>query len=272
MIHIVSRNFLRLLRAGAFNDYEPLEPMSAFKWDVLARMAEQQSLVHFFAQAVNAFQYESSAQLPSVTAQHFRVFSNMAATANEEPAAHAARMHNYFLNRRLKKIHYNERHAIDTSVETLALLDLIVRNIHAALTCETFLSQSIALGTYLRTKGHQVDFVKLETWLRKLGANRIAQLMGSILVVALGFAQDELPFVHRVDRVAHKLLRRTLDADNSTPVSHTQRPVQRIFMHHGPANFRRILHHSLPLFKYAPAEVAGCMLYAVKKLLTDIEE
>lgn len=31
---IITRNFFRLLRSGALNEYEQLEPMSNFKWDL----------------------------------------------------------------------------------------------------------------------------------------------------------------------------------------------------------------------------------------------
>ncbi len=36
---VVQRNFFRLLRSGTFGGHEPVEPMSAYKWNRLYQMA-----------------------------------------------------------------------------------------------------------------------------------------------------------------------------------------------------------------------------------------
>ena len=41
-MNIITRNFFRLLRSGALNEYEPMEPMSAFKWRRLDQMVHAQ--------------------------------------------------------------------------------------------------------------------------------------------------------------------------------------------------------------------------------------
>ena len=47
---IIKRNFFCLLRYGAFNEYEPVEKMSAYKWGVLQRMAQ----AHYVEAIVNS--------------------------------------------------------------------------------------------------------------------------------------------------------------------------------------------------------------------------
>ena len=38
-MNIIKRNFLRLLRLGAFGENEVIEPMSKFKWEVIFHIA-----------------------------------------------------------------------------------------------------------------------------------------------------------------------------------------------------------------------------------------
>lgn len=56
------------------------------------------------------------------------------------------RMNNGFLNRRLASIQENERHAIDTSIETIYLLRIIVSNING------ILANGINLGGIIEMK------------------------------------------------------------------------------------------------------------------------
>lgn len=66
------------------------------------------------------------------------------------------------------------------------------------------------MGQYLRTRGDKVDFIKLESWLRKLHIQRMAQLEGSVLITFFDFEKDEIPFVRRVEKGAYKLTLRSL--------------------------------------------------------------
>lgn len=133
----------------------------------------------------------------------------MLKNVNDVPAGEV-KMNNGFLNRRLSKIQEDERHAIDTSIETIYLLRIIVANVNGMLANGINLRGIIQLGDYLRTRGDKVDFVKLEKWLAKLRIQRIAQLEGSVLIIFFDFEQDEIPFVHHIERGAYKLTLRSL--------------------------------------------------------------
>ena len=39
---VITRNFFRLIRSGSLNEQEPMEPMSAFKWQRLFQMVQTQ--------------------------------------------------------------------------------------------------------------------------------------------------------------------------------------------------------------------------------------
>ena len=54
---IIKRNFLRTLRSGAFNDIEPFEPMSVFKWNKLLTMIVSQNVVPVAIKGMKNCQY-----------------------------------------------------------------------------------------------------------------------------------------------------------------------------------------------------------------------
>ena len=168
-MNFLQRNLFIKLRSENFGTDEELEPMTTFKMQKIAQMMK-----------------------------------NLSDIPEGE-----VRMNNSFLNRRLTKIQDDERHAIDTSIETVYLLRIIVGNVNSILKNGINLKGIIQLGNYLRTKGDKVDFVKLEKWLTRLRIQRIAQLEGSVLITFFDFEKDEIPFVRRVEKGAYKLTLRS---------------------------------------------------------------
>lgn len=112
--------------------------------------------------------------------------------------------------KRRVSIYENERHSIDTSIETLHLLNLIVFNIRQVETNEISIPGIIALGKYLREKGQHVDFVKLEDWIRILNIKKLTSLLASFLVQAFNFEKNEVPFLYSEHKNANELLFNTL--------------------------------------------------------------
>lgn len=149
----LQRNLFAQLRSDNFGAKEELEPMTVFKKKKIAQMMKN---------------------------------------LNAVPAG-AVLMNNNFLNRRLIKIQKEERHSIDTSIETLYLLRLLVSNINGILANGISIRGIIQLGQYLRTRGDKVDFIKLESWLRKLHIQRMAQLEGSVLITFFDFEKTRFP-------------------------------------------------------------------------------
>lgn len=153
-MHIIYRNLFTKLRIDNFQTQERLEPMSRFK--IRKLMAIMKHIA-------------------------------------DMPAGEIA-LSNPILNRRLKKIQREEPHAIDTSIETIYLLRIIVSNVNATMNYGMPVRGIIQLGQYLRSRGDKVDFVKLEHWLAKLHIARLAQLQGSVLTSLLGFQQRRTSF------------------------------------------------------------------------------
>ena len=181
-------------------------------------------------------------------------------------------MHNSFLNRRLTKIQKEEPHVIDTSMETIYLLRLIVSNANAMLSGGISIRGIIQLGLYLRTRGDKVDFVKLDNWLIKLHLQRMAQLEGSVLITFFNFEQDEIPFVKLVERGAYKLTLRSLyyNIKDMEDIKFQQSQVG--FVHTTGGSMRKNLHRSMRFFGYAPIESASNFFNGFFRSLSEIEE
>ncbi len=181
-------------------------------------------------------------------------------------------MHSGFLNKRLIKIQQDEPHTIDTSMETIYLLRLIVSNVNAMYSGGISLRGIIQLGQYLRTRGDKVDFVKLDTWLTKLHIQRMAQLEGSVLIQFFNFEQDEIPFVKMVERGASKLTVRSLYYNIKDMEDIKFQESQVGFVHTTGGTMRKNLRRSMRYFGYAPIETTCNFLNSFFKSLSEIEE
>ena len=226
-MHIIYRNLFTKLRIDNFQTQERLEPMSRFK--IRKLMAIMKHIA-------------------------------------DMPAGEIA-LSNPILNRRLKKIQREEPHAIDTSIETIYLLRIIVSNVNATMNHGMPVRGIIQLGQYLRSRGDKVDFVKLEHWLAKLHIARLAQLQGSVLTSLLGFSKDELPFVKRVERNAVPLTLRSISNIGRDEAQHAGQDNDL-----PPYNTRRLLCRNISYLTYAPMETIGNLLSNFSKSLPKIEE
>lgn len=231
-LDFLQRNLFQKLRAEHFDTKEQLDPMTTFKKQKIAQMMKNLSDI---------------------------------------PSGEVA-MHSGFLNKRLIKIQQDEPHAIDTSMETIYLLRLIVSNVNAMYSGGINLRGIIQLGQYLRTRGDKVDFVKLDTWLTKLHIQRMAQLEGSVLIQFFNFEQDEIPFVKMVERGASKLTVRSLYYNIKDMEDIKFQESQVGFVHTTGGTMRKNLRRSMRYFGYAPIETTCNFLNSFFKSLSEIEE
>lgn len=231
-MYFLQRNLFKKLRAEHFDTKEQLDPMTTFKKQKIAQMMKNLSDI---------------------------------------PSGEVA-MHSGFLNKRLIKIQQDEPHAIDTSMETIYLLRLIVSNVNAMYSGGISLRGIIQLGQYLRTRGDKVDFVKLDTWLTKLHIQRMAQLEGSVLIQFFNFEQDEIPFVKMVERGASKLTVRSLYYNIKDMEDIKFQESQVGFVHTTGGTMRKNLRRSMRYFGYAPIETTCNFLNSFFKSLSEIEE
>lgn len=266
---IIKRNFFRLLRSGALNEYVTLEPMTTFKWNRLFQMAASQNVVTIALKGIKNHQYDTNIHIPQKLILDLQEMTDK----DEQEWFTNPHLSNPTLNKRLKKIRHDERHAIDTSMETLQLLDIIIFNVNHILAKGISVRGIIELGSYLRTRGDKVDFVKLETWLSKLHLQRMAQLQGSILIVVFNFEQDEIPFVENVEREAYPLILRTL---THTEIDTTKewhfREGKAGFVQNNNKVLRRNLRRSMRYINYSPIETSSHFIANLVRSLSEIEE
>lgn len=228
----LQRNIFKKLRADNFNTKEELEPMTTFKKRKIAELMKN---------------------------------------LDEIPAG-KVEMNNKFLNRRLIKIQNDERHAIDTSTETIYLLRTIVCNVNGILANGINPRGIIQLGDYLRRKGDKVDFVKLEKWLRKLHIVRMAQLQGSVLMTFFNFEKDELPFVKHIEPGAYRHTLRSLHYNIKDQEEIKFKQTETGFVHTTGGTMRKNLRRSMRYFAYAPIETTSNFLNKIFKSIAEIEE
>lgn len=275
--NIILRNFFRLMRSGAFGDKSKIESMSPFKWRRLYDMVESQKVVSVFARGINRHQHDEGLNLPDDVVANAKAYIDKhpaPTTTNVMLTLPDASMSNGFLNHRFKKIVDREKHSMDTSVESLGLLQIIVFNVDSMLNRGMSLDGIIRLGQYLRSpSGAKLDDIKIDKWLVSLHLVRMAELQGNILIEMFGFEQDEIPFVHKPDREAYNITVRAVSylAKDTAEEWHF-RQSRSGFVQNNSRILRRNLRRSMRYFVYAPIETTSNFFSGLGHSLSEIEE
>ena len=269
---VIQRNFFRILSSGAFNSQSNIEPMSPFKWRRLMQMVDAQQVIPVFVKGINKHSLDEGLRLPDSIIADIKARMNDNKTLSGK-VPEKVKLSSRLLNHRLKGIIHNELHSIDTSIEALDILKLIVSNSQSMLTRGMDLDGIITLGQYLRTRGDKVDFVKLDAWLSSLMLHPMAELQGNILISVFGFDEDELPFVTKYDQKAYKLtLRSVSDLAKDTAQEWHFKQNSAGFVRNNGAVLRRNLRRSLRSVGYAPLETVSNVANNFVRSLSEIEE
>lgn len=269
---VIQRNFFRILSSGAFNSQSNIEPMSPFKWRRLMQMVDAQQVIPVFVKGINKHSLDEGLRLPDSIIADIKARMNDNRTLSGK-VPEKVKLSSRLLNHRLKGIIHNELHSIDTSIEALDILKLIVSNSQSMLTRGMDLDGIITLGQYLRTRGDKVDFVKLDAWLSSLMLHPMAELQGNILISVFGFDEDELPFVTKYDQKAYKLtLRSVSDLAKDTAQEWHFKQNSAGFVRNNGAVLRRNLRRSLRYVSYAPLETVSNFANNFVRSLSEIEE
>lgn len=276
---IIQRNFFKLIRSGAFNDKSTIEAMSSFKWRRLYEIVMFQNVLDYFVRGVNNNANDKNLNLPAKLIDEIQAKLDLqdekqsSRQEDDKIIGDDAELSNKWLNKRYHKIIYNEMHSIDTSTETLRMLQLIVFNTNAMLNRGINLDAIIRLGQFLRNKGDKVDFLKLEKWLSALHLQRMAQLQGSILIAVFGFEKDEIDFVKKEEPVAYKLTIKIISNLVKDTVGEWHfRQNSAGFVQNNGKMLRRNLRRSYKYISYAPIETTSNFINGFIKGLSEIEE
>ena len=282
-MNIIKRNFLRLLRLGAFGENEVIEPMSKFKWEVIFHIANIHNVVGVIFDGI-AKNKENEALIPQdIILKYKKILDEEGygiksqATGSRPsvqlPDAGLSHMCNGFLNARLKRIRENEPQSADASVETLNMLDIIVQATECTMTYGLSFATILRIGIYLRVDGDKIDFVKLENWLRKLNLTRMAQLEGSILIDIFGFEMDEIPFVNEMEPSAHKIAIEALEKPIRIDIEEWKiSQKSTIFLANNSKAMMKTVKNCMKYFFFAPVEASSNFLHRFASSLSNLEE
>ena len=282
-MNIIKRNFLRLLRVGAFGENEEIEPMSEFKWEVLFHIANIHNVIGVIFYAITQKRIDENLIPYGVIVKYKKIMeydssnnSHLATsvcTSIQLPDAGLSHMCNGFLNNRLKCIREKEPQSADASVETLNMLDIIVQATESAMTYGLSFATILRIGIYLRVDGDKIDFVKLENWLSKLNLSRMAQLEGSILIDIFGFEKDEIPFVNKLEPSAHKIAIEALEKPIRIDVEEWKiRQKSTIFLANNSKAMMKTVKNCMKYFFFAPVEASSNFLHRFASSLSNLEE
>lgn len=208
-MNTIINNLIALVTEGAFLQQQTIMPMSAFKWNVLFKLAEIEDVAPYIYKGIIRHEDDTKTNIPEEQKEQFAkaIFNNTDNINLEFDITDIdSQRLSYPLKRYLlKDIVYKERHSIDTSKISLDLLSVILQNTNAILRNGIRLRDIVELGIFLRTKGQYVDYVKLEAWLQKLKFKKMASLQASILTMVFSFEESEFPYVKKFDKKAKKL-------------------------------------------------------------------
>lgn len=264
---IVKRNFISLLRSGAFDDPCPAEPMSDYKWRQLLLIALAQDCGWAI---LNGIENDAGHNMPLNIISEFKDSISIESAPGHFPDFGASNFNTPFLRRKLDGIRQGEIHAIDTSVETLRLLNIIVYSTQNIFSRGFSIGYAAFIGNYLREQGDKVDFVKLDSWLHALHSGRMAQFLGSVLIMMFNFEKDEIPFVSEIEGSALKTAEMSLNGKHAETYEewHCWQDKSGI-VHNNSKAFFQTLKRCADFFVYAPLEAAG---YFAKTLVSGISE
>lgn len=203
---VIYRNFIKLLSIGAFNAEEVIEPMSEFKWKQLLKLSEFNDVSDFILLGIERVSKTNPGIIPdffvtysnNVFLQHGRESGDMFGTNDITHHSKSHKFSSAYLNARFDRIIFNEIHSIDTSIDTLRFLDLSIDNVRNILSSDLNLRKIIELGFCLRQNGDRIDFIKAESWFKRLQLVDIMNLIACYLICLLGFEEKEIPFFRKM--------------------------------------------------------------------------
>ena len=193
---------------------------------------------------------------------------------------------NPVLNRRLQSIINKEMRCRDSyyltvngmRIEgvppTLNLLMIITGITQHILSDGISLKLFVDLGMFLRRIGDKVDYVQLQSQLKKLGMQTMANIIGGIMIDVFRFDADELPFMTKVSKKADgKAIGDMFTVNGNTSADWYFTQGNHIFIRaNNSSAMRWQIRHSAKLMRYYPGETFTNFFVSFAHSLSHIEE
>lgn len=268
-MNIIARNFLRLIRAGAFSTEERVEPMSAWKWRKTYELSLTFEVADSTAAGVKNLQDDFFLQLPD-DLLHLWMQQGRAEDDDDNEWLEPFRLTNPLLNSRLQAILDDEQSDMGARQMLVSLLRFARRLLNKGLP----LKNVVELGRAVRHPDRHCNYDQLNLWIRQLQLESIARLAAAMLTGMMGFEAEEIAFARNFERIGLGDMEREL-----TDPRHLQAGTWQfgqgdaIFVHN--SNNSALLNHlqrSMKNMRYYPAESATNFVMSFVHSLSHIEE
>ena len=275
---MIQRNLFLLLRSGAFQTTEDIEPMSAFKWGRLYQLAVMHNIIPFVYDGIirNKNQFflhltEKQKKDWEKAIADYRTQERKQNDQEEDEFLRPDRLTNPLLNKRLQDILDDEH----SDVTTRHLLLILIRVVRHLFNEGMPIRQLTELGIYMRKNRQQIDYQAIDKWAGQLQLTQMTQLTGEFLILLFGFAEDEIPFLKKrksrgIDRIAQELIEFTNTRSQDWYFSQEDGG---IFVHNtnSSATFSHV-RRSARYFRYYPSESVTNFFSSFVHSLSHIEE
>lgn len=262
-MNVVLRNLVSLASEGAFGCNNAIMPMSDFKWEILYKLSLHEDVAPYVWRGVLNHEDDKFTNIPPKVKSLLgkTPFNNQDELISSFDITDIETQKLSYIVKKytLKDIVYKERHSIDTSKISLDFLSLILQNTNIILRNGIRMRGIIEIGLFLRNKGQHVDFIKIESWLRKLKLRQMASLQASVLVDMFSFGNDEFPYIRKFVKkgkiMTIKSLERVIKANK----------LDRTFNKYSIVNF-------IKFYKYSHSEALCKTVSTLTRGLSEIEE
>ena len=154
---VTTRNFFRLLRAGAFQTQEDIEPLSVWKWNRLYQLSLLYDVAVPVYEGINRCRNQFFLQLPKELDEVWQHAGKSLTEEEEEERnefLYPYRLTHPLLNRRLQDILDDEH----SDSHTRRLLILVLRVARYFINEGFPVKPLVELGLFLRSEGSKIDF------------------------------------------------------------------------------------------------------------------
>ena len=265
---IIERNLFRLLRAGAFGQQEPIEPLSAWKWQRLYQLALLHNVEALVYQGIVTCREQFFVQVPEELLSKWN--DHVESQEEENQMLTPGVLTNPLLNKRLQAILSEE----GTTTETRSLLVQLTGIARFIMNAGVPVKRLAELAIFIRREGSRVDYDQIRLWTSQLKMEGMVQLTANLLVGMMHMKAEELPFATPADMsVCKKMLQGMLKLKNSHATEWYFSQGKSIFVH--TSNPSALLWHvkrSARYFHYFPAESMTNFASAFMHSLSHIEE
>ena len=277
-MNIIQRNLFLLLRSGAFQTTEDLEPMSAFKWGRLYQLAVMHDIIPFVYDGIirNKNQFflhltEKQKKDWEKAITDYRAQNSKQNDLEEDEFLRPDRLTNPLLNKRLQEI-LDDEHSDITTRQLLLILIRVVRHLFNE---GMPIRQLTELGIFLRQNLQKINFQAIGEWIERLRLTQMTQLTGEFLIKLYGFEEEDIPFLKNrkdknIDHIAQELIEFTNTRSQDWYFSQQDGG---IFVHNtnSSATFSHV-RRSARYFRYYPSESVTNFFASFVHSLSHIEE